>query len=143
MTTQITQDIKGMRIMHIEDEPSIREIVKRGLEKRLGVSVYSAENLKEFYQWQDKNEPADLYISDGRFPVNGTGFKRPAWEGVAQRVTELSQRYPGKIKGMLILSGGFDNKERASQYPVIKGIMEKPIRFDELFSVVTRCLTAE
>jgi len=142
-TIQTTQDIKGRRIMHIEDEPSIREIIKRGLEKRLGVSVYSAENLKEFYQLCEQNEPADLYISDGRFPINGTGFKGPAWEGVAKKVTELSQRYPGKIKGMVIITGDMDYKERVLQYPIIKEVMKKPVHFDELFSVVTRCLTAE
>lgn len=138
--------LDGKKVAYIEDDKNIADITRRVLACG-GLDVAHFWDLKSFYDWQDRNEPADFYISDGTFPVDNSGFDGPSWEGVAKKVTELSRSYPDRIKGMVVVSGGCSGMERIHErnYPVLKTpyLIMKPFNVGDLCTIVSHYLTSE
>lgn len=139
MTEETQQNLEAT-VMYIDDDSMMRKIVKDFFEIS-GIKVVSVRDLEEFYKWHKQNQPADFYISDGSFPEGmNSGEYKYAWKGVSKYLTTLDQRNPGKIKGMIVVSGTLEEQARYNEYPVIKGTMWKPPRVDEMVSVVKSCL---
>jgi len=117
------------RILVVDDEPLVAEMVGRTLEEEHSVAVQSsAQGALELV---DKGERFDLVVSDLQMPdLDGIGLR-----------DALAQRDPALARRMLFLTGGATTpgtREFLAREDVHS--LEKPFRAPELLAIVRRLL---
>lgn len=120
----------GSKIMIVDDEPGIRELLSEALLEK-GFDVTSAKDARESLMYLNKND-FDLLITD---------INMPRLDGI-----ELLKKM--KIKGrkekVIIMSGGdVDCSDIAEDIPVVYSQLIKPFKMDEFLSVVSSVLKSK
>lgn len=121
-------DLNNLRILVVEDEMIIREMIAEELENA-GAQVIQAENGKEAFEIF-KTEVFDIVISDVRMP-KGTGTE------LMEKIFQLrtSAEYDGhNLKTQLFLCSAFGEHslEQVREFGV-QAIINKPFNWDSLF----------
>ncbi len=119
-----------MRILLVEDEPDLRTLFTRYLERE-GYSVCSVENGYEGFQ-AVKTWMPDLVISDIQMPV---------WDGHVL-LTNMQSLPPPQIPVVFI--SGYAGKEEmdSSTLPNLKAFLAKPFKPKELLEVISSILNS-
>ena len=117
-------------ILVIEDEPQIRELLRRTLE-RAGHEVTQAEDGREGLKAQ-RNRPADLVVCD---------LFMPNMDGI-EVITHLRREFP-HIKVIVASGGGFDGTIdllQAAQILGARAAFHKPYSMKEMVAAVETAL---
>lgn len=118
------------RILIVEDEPDMRETLRKALERqgyRVGVAADGAEALRILGE-----EPFDLVLTDLRLPrMSGLAF-----------LEELGAVRPGVPVIVVTGFGTRENWRRATALRV-RGFLTKPLRLVELMTTVERALATD
>ena len=120
---------KGERILIVDDEEDIREILKEELEI-LGYKVEEAAEEKEaiskYREALEKGLPFDAVILDLTLP-GGMGGKT-----VAEEIKRMDKN------AVIIISSGYSDDEIVSNYEVygFRGVLKKPYGLEELKSLL-------
>jgi YesN/AraC family two-component response regulator len=126
---ETVERIIAFSILYVEDDEIIRcmiiEILSRRFpHARINTAENGAEGLELFKEFQH-----DMVITDQNMPIM-TG---------AQMATEIRLLRPETI--IIFVAGGLDPD--AMQYLTSQGVahfLEKPARYEELFSLIDRCM---
>jgi CheY-like chemotaxis protein len=116
------------RILVVEDEAVVRQLVARTLESE-GYEVVAVENGWEAWR-QVQNQPCDLLVTDHLMPLMG-GNK------LVKLVRELYPSIP-----IVLISGNFLKEDTPTQYPLDVVMLAKPFHGDVLVDTVRRLLAS-
>lgn len=120
----------SLRILCIDDEPLLREMLKEILEfyqHQVAVADGGEDGLDLFQRAKDSGRPFDLVITDLGMPgLNG--------KQVAERIKADSPR-----TGVIMLTGwGTMMEERGEQIAQVDAVLSKPPRVNELLEAVSK-----
>ncbi|MEC5127926.1 ATP-binding protein [Verrucomicrobiales bacterium BCK34] len=115
-----------LRVLVVDDEPYVAEVVSRALKRKLGFESQSAASGAEAIERLQKMEDFDLIISDVRMP-NGDGFALYHW---------IETNKPSLLKRFIFVTGdaggsAFEDRLRFLRRPIVR----KPFLIDELSAV--------
>lgn len=116
------------RILVVEDEAVVRQLVARTLESE-GYEVVAVENGWEAWR-QVQNQPCDLLVTDHLMPLMG-GNK------LVKLVRELYPSLP-----IVLISGNFLKEDTPTQYPLDVVMLAKPFHGDVLIDTVRGLLAS-
>jgi two-component system cell cycle sensor histidine kinase/response regulator CckA len=123
------KNLKGTRILLLEDEPLLSQIIRSVLEKE-GCEICSATTEAEaISQLEDKSRPIDLVLSDVLMPeINGIQLMR-----------KVIGRFPG-LK-IVLMSGHLDFEDKESKDVVEETLfLQKPFNSEQLKLKVAEAL---
>jgi CheY-like chemotaxis protein/Tfp pilus assembly protein PilZ len=121
-------DLNGKKILVVDDEPLLRELIREELES-LGANALEAEGGNSALALAQRN-PLDLVISDIKMP-NGDGIT------LLKNLSQLAVRKP-----VVLLMTGFADVTPAEVYDLgAVGILSKPFDLMELAMTVRKILT--
>lgn len=115
------------RILHVEDEPSIRSLIERGLSN---YNVISTETLEESLD-KLKDSKFDACISDGTFPASkDCGPCKDAWKILYREIRKSDK----EIQFILCTTNNYSKGELKSFTNNDKKFMlfEKPFYIDDI-----------
>lgn len=116
------------RVLLVEDDPDLRELMQAGLEQA-GLAVTAAADGEQALAWARRHRPA-VVVLDLRLP----GM---AGEEVAGRLRAL----PGAAPPVLVVTAVADPRERTERAGGLL-YLRKPFRLDELVTAVRAVLAA-
>lgn len=128
-----------MNIMIIEDEPDIRVYLSTALEDN-GYTVVTADEGDSVIHLVNKKKP-DLVILDIMMPKrSGISIYREL------RKCDQTSDIPivlmsGMVPAKDFMTSGFRNLINDEMIPLPEGFIEKPVRLDELFTLIENLLT--
>lgn len=120
-------NLKGMRVLVVDDNASSREILQAMLENmsfEVTVAASAAEGIAEL----EKGNPYALVLMDWKMPVMD-GFS----------AAELIRNHPGlaqKPKVIIVTAYGYEEVMRRSEQLGLDGFLLKPVRQSVLFDVI-------
>ncbi|NVB43251.1 response regulator [Pseudenhygromyxa sp. WMMC2535] len=117
-----------LRVLVVDDEPSVRRIAERVLERE-GIEALSASDGDEALEIMDREAHLDLIVLDASMP-------RMSGERVLQIMRERGLSIP------VVVSSGFgeDGLADADAYPNLRGFLAKPYRVATLAARVRELL---
>ena len=127
-----------MNIMIIEDEPDIRVYLSTALEDN-GYNVVTADEDESVISIVNEKKP-DLVILDIMMPKrSGISIYREL------RKSDQTSDIPiilmsGMVPAKDFMTSGFRNLINDEMIPLPEGFIEKPVRLDELFTLIKKLL---
>lgn len=112
-----------MKILIVDDEPKIREALKRGFHPDVEV-VEASDGLDAWMQIQDHHGAFDVILSDVDMPIMG-GY---------ELFEHLKENYPALARRLAFQTGTFKHLEMIQQTG--RPVLRKPYLFDDVLNVV-------
>lgn len=110
-----------MKILIVDDEPSIREILTFLFSKK-NWEVLTAEDGYEALAVVKQSKP-DIILTDINMPQKSNGEK--GLNGI-ELIEQLKMNYPTDHPKIYVMSGFLDNKEKIEKMEIVLSYFEKP-----------------
>ncbi len=129
MATRAPGILKGKKILVVDDEIDLREIISEDLEL-LGAEVFNAENGRSAFELAKVVHP-DLIVSDVRMP-GGDGIE------LLSRVKDLPQKPSPHV---FLITGFADVSPEEATSMGARGMLSKPFNLKQLRDLVSETLS--